>query len=137
MEFHAVTQNFKIYTRAIITDSDGKILLLKKNSSQKYWAWNFLLPWWTLEFWENLENALIREIIEEVNLKVKSLKIFGTKKMILWDEHWLWVYYLATVENLSDLKNMELEKHEFCWFLDYKEIELFDKDLIEKYFFNK
>ena len=130
-------QNFKIYTRAIITDSDGKILLLKKNSSQKYWAWNFLLPWWTLEFWENLENALIREIIEEVNLKVKSLKIFGTKKMILWDEHWLWVYYLATVENLSDLKNMELEKHEFCWFLDYKEIELFDKDLIEKYFFNK
>ena len=130
-------QNFKIYTRAIITDSDGKILLLKKNSSQKYWAWNFLLPWWTLEFWEDLENALIREIIEEVNLKVKSLKIFGTKKMILWDEHWLWVYYLATVENLSDLKNMELEKHEFCWFLDYKEIELFDKDLIEKYFFNK
>lgn len=29
-------QTFKIYTRAIITDSDGKILLLKKNSSQKY-----------------------------------------------------------------------------------------------------
>lgn len=130
-------QTFKIYTRAIITDSDGKILLLKKNSSQKYWAWNFLLPWWTLEFWENLEDALIREIREEVNLKVKSLKIFGTKKMILWDEHWLWVYYLATVENLSDLKNMEPEKHEFCWFLYYKEIELFDKDLIEKYFFNK
>lgn len=130
-------QTFKIYTRAIITDSDGKILLLKKNSSQKYWAWNFLLPWWTLKFWEDLENALIREIIEEVNLKVKSLKIFGTKKMILWDEHWLWVYYLATVENLSDLKNMEPEKHEFSWFLDYKEIELFDKDLIEKYFFNK
>lgn len=130
-------QTFKIYTRAIITDSDCKILLLKKNSSQKYWAWNFLLPWWTLEFWENLEDALIREIREEVNLKVKSLKIFGTKKMILWDEHWLWVYYLATVENLSDLKNMESEKHEFCWFLDYKEIELFDKDLIEKYFFNK
>ena len=77
-------QNFKIYTRAITTDSDGKILLLKKNSSQKYWAWNFLLPWWTLEFWENLEDALIREIREEVNLKVKSLKIFGTKKMILW-----------------------------------------------------
>ena len=75
-------QTFKIYTRAIITDSDGKILLLKKNSSQKYWAWNFLLPWWTLKFWEDLENALIREIIEEVNLKVKSLKIFGTKKMI-------------------------------------------------------
>ena len=100
-------QTFKIYTRAIITDSDCKILLLKKNSSQKYWAWNFLLPWWTLEFWENLEDALIR------------------------------VYYLAEVENLSDLKNMEPEKHEFCWFLDYKEIELFDKDLIEKYFFNK
>ena len=95
---------FKIFTRAIILDENDRVLLLKKNSKQKYWAWELMLPGWTLEFWE---------------------------------EHWLWVYYLATVENLSDLKNMEPEKHEFCWFLDYKEIELFDKDLIEKYFFNK
>ena len=105
-------QTFKIYTRAIITDSDCKILLLKKNSSQKYWAWNFLLPWWTLEFWEDLENDFMRWTL--------ALSLLS-----------------SYIENLSDLKNMEPEKHEFCWFLDYKEIELFDKDLIEKYFFNK
>ncbi len=128
---------FKIFTRAIILDENDRVLLLKKNSKQKYWAWELMLPGWTLEFWEEITETLVREIKEETNLTVDKFILFDTVKMIIWEEHWLWVYYLATVENLSDLKNMEPEKHEFCWFLDYKEIELFDKDLIEKYFFNK
>ena len=43
---------FKIFTRAIILDENDRVLLLKKNSKQKYWAWELMLPGWTLEFWK-------------------------------------------------------------------------------------
>ena len=39
---------FKIFTRAIILDENDRVLLLKKNSKQKYWAWELMLPGWTL-----------------------------------------------------------------------------------------
>lgn len=79
-----------------------------------------------------------REIKEEVNLEIENLKILGTKTMIIWEEHWFWVYYFVNVKNIFDLKNMEPEKHIFCWFLDiFKEkINFFEKDLIENFLKN-
>lgn len=129
---------FKVYTRAIILNSNNEILMIRKKSNQKYWAWQFMLPGWTLEFWENLEDCLIREIKEEVNLQVKSLKFLENRKIVIWEEHWLWLYYFAEVEDLKSLKNMEPEKHDFCDFVDISEInwEFLHKDLIEKFLKN-
>lgn len=115
--------SFKIFSRAIILNNKKEILLIKKNNKQKYWAWNIMLPGWTVEFWEKVEDSLIREIKEETNLDIENLKIFDTKTLIIWEEHWLWVYFIASAKNLEDLKNMEPEKHDFCEFFDILKIE--------------
>lgn len=128
---------FKVYTRAIILNSNNDVLLIRKNPTQKYWAWQFMLPGWTLEFWEEIEDSLKREIKEEVNLEIKSLKFLENRKILNWDEHWLWFYYFAEVEDLKNLKNMEPEKHDFCDFVKIFKIKDFlHKDLIEKFLKN-
>lgn len=129
---------FKIFTRALILNEKNEVLLLQKNFNQKYWAWNFLLPGWTVEFSEEIEETLKREIKEEVNLEIENLKILGTKTMIIWEEHWFWVYYFVNVKNIFEFKNIEPEKHIFCWFVDiFKEkIDFFEKDLVENFLKN-
>jgi ADP-ribose pyrophosphatase YjhB (NUDIX family) len=107
--------------------------MLKKASSQKYWAWNFLLPWWTVDFWETIEKTLCREIKEEVNLTITSLKLIDVRNMIIENEHWLWLYYIANCEDLTELKNLEPWKHEFCGFIDINEINFLHKDVITNY----
>lgn len=62
--------NYKVYTRAIIINRENDVLLVKKKVDQKIWWWEWLLPWWTVEFWENIEDTSIREIKEEVNLDI-------------------------------------------------------------------
>lgn len=134
---------FKIFTRAIILDENDRVLFLKKNSKQKYWAWKLMLPGWTLEFWEEITETLVREIKEETNLTVNKFILLDTVKMVIWEEHWLWIYFFAKCEDLKNLKNMEPEKHDFCWFIDISDTNNFlFKNIITyfldwKYFINK
>lgn len=125
-------KSFKVYTRAIILNNKKEVLLLRKTSKQKYWAWKIMLPGWTLEFWEDIELTLLREIKEEVNLDAKSIRFIDTRKIIIWEEHWLWLYYFVEVNNINSLKNMEPEKHEFCWFVNILDLDdnFLHKDLI-------
>jgi len=81
--------NYKVYTRAIIINRENDVLLVKKKVDQKIWWWEWLLPWWTVEFWENIEDTLIREIKEEVNLDIIEMELLSNKKMIIKDTHWL------------------------------------------------
>lgn len=126
---------FKIYTRAIILNEKNEVLLLQKNFNQKYWAWKILLPGWTVDFSEEIEKTLVREIKEETNLEVIFTKILDTKTMIIWEEHWLWVYYFAKVKDLKTLKNMEPEKHIFCEFKNIFEMkeDFLYKDFIKNF----
>lgn len=113
---------FKIYARAIIINENNDVLLIKKRENQKIWWWEWLLPWWTLEFWENIEYTLIREVKEETNLDIKEIVLLSNKKMIIWDTHWLWMYFLCKVKDEKKMSNMEVEKHETVWFFSLKDI---------------
>lgn len=125
---------FKIYARAIIKDNSWKILLLKKHANQKYWAWEYMLPGWTLEFGENIEYTLERELKEETNLVLKSSKLIETRKIIIGEEHWLWLYYIVEIDNYTDLKNLEPEKHSFCNFINFSEVwYILHSDIVIKY----
>ncbi len=127
---------FKIYTRAIIINQNNDVLLIKKRENQKLWWWEWLLPWWTLEFWENIEHTLVREIKEEVNLDVKEIELLLHKKMIIWNTHWLWVYFLCKVNDEKKLTNMEPEKHETVWFFPLSEIPKMKDYMMIKMFYN-
>ncbi len=114
---------FKLYARAVIFDATkDKVLLLKKKSDQKIGPGSWLLPGGTVEFGEDIEIALIREIEEETNLKIQSLELFVTKKMIIQETHWLGLYYFGEVSKEDDLKNMEQLKHEAVQFVSLKDV---------------
>ena len=113
---------FRLYARAVVFNTaKDKVLLLKKKFNQKIGPGAWLLPGGTVEFGEDIEISLIREIEEETNLTIQSLELFVTKKMIIQEEHWLGLYYIAEVSDEGDLKNMEKKKHEMAKF-----ISLFD-----------
>jgi len=116
-------QNFKIYSRAVILNKKkDKVLLIKKNSKQKIGASNWLLPGGTLEFNEEIELSLIREIKEETNLEIINLQLLASKKMIINDTHWLGIYFLVNIENEDELINVEKNKHECIKFTSLQEV---------------
>lgn len=110
---------FKLFVRAIIEDEKGDFLYVEKNEKQKIAPWKSLLPWWSIEFSEIPEEALKREVFEETWLEVIETKIFWTKTIIIWEEHWLGVYYTCKTKNLN-FENKEPEKHKSVYFLDKK-----------------
>ena len=67
-------EKFPISTKAIIID-DNKILCLKNERNE----WDF--PGGKIEFNEDIENCLIREIKEETNLSVQNLNFLKPLNM--------------------------------------------------------
>lgn len=127
---------FKVYARAIILDNQQRILLIKKNSHQKISPGAWMIPGWTLEFWEDIEDMLCREVLEEVGLRIISHKFITTQKMIIGDTHWIGLYYLCTTKDLV-YTNMEPEKHEKVdWIGMDKLPDMVDKELIKKVLIN-
>lgn len=116
-------QNFKIYSRAVILNKEkDKVLLIKKNNKQKIGASNWLLPGGTLDFNEEIELSLIREIKEETNLEITDLQLIFSKKLLIENTHWLGLYYLVNILNEDDLCNVEKNKHEIVKFVSLKEV---------------
>ncbi|MGK2848936.1 MAG: NUDIX hydrolase [Minisyncoccota bacterium] len=106
-------KQFKVYTRAVILSKDKKrLLLIKKNNHQKIGAGAWMLPGGTLEWGENTGESLVREIKEETNLDVSSLSLVTERKMLIGDTHWVGLYFLGSVEDISTLHNNEQDKHE-------------------------
>ena len=124
------TENFKVYSRGIIQNKEGKILLVEKNNTRKIAPWKALFPGWTLEFWEEIENSLIREIQEEVDLDVISLHLFWTQKIMLDWVHWLWVYYICETKDF-DFHNNEPEKHTRVFWWDYNDLDEYGKKILD------
>ncbi|MBP5993757.1 MAG: NUDIX hydrolase [Candidatus Moranbacteria bacterium] len=124
---------FRFYARAIVFDrTKERVLLLKKKSDQKIGAGAWLLPGGTVEFGEDIESSLIREILEETNLRITSLELLTTKKMIIQNTHWLGLYYIAEVADESEARNMEEGKHEVVQFVSLKEVpELRDYTVLQ------
>lgn len=64
-------------TNALIFENKkGEILLTKKEGGPKKGFWD--LPGGFVEFNENMEEALKREIREELNIEIKDYKYFGS-----------------------------------------------------------
>ncbi|MFH0857342.1 MAG: NUDIX hydrolase [Candidatus Magasanikbacteria bacterium] len=124
---------FKIFTRGIILNNKkDSVLLIKKNERQKIAPGKWLFPGGTLEFNEDIEFCLRREIKEETNLTVSELILFTTKKIIIGDDHWLGIYYKVTVRNEDELNNNEPEKHNALQFFTFDQIPEFgDLDILE------
>ena len=125
---------FKIFVRALIFNQEKKVLLTKKNDHQKIWAWCWMPPWGTLEFWETPEETVIREFQEEVGIELTNLKLFSVDSLIIDDVEWIGIYYLAD-KKAWEVINKEPEKHEKVERVSFEEIpEMWNKEVVQRAF---
>lgn len=72
-----------LIVEAIIKNEKGKILLLKRSNSNKFFREKWQLPGGKVDFGENVRDAIVREIKEETNCDSKKIDI---KKVFSFNE---------------------------------------------------
>ncbi|WP_050607670.1 NUDIX domain-containing protein [Clostridium niameyense] len=99
----------------ILNEKRQMLLLLRERSPEKgYWC----IPGGKVEFGETIEDAIKREVKEEVNVDVEIIKLIGvTNHIVLKEEvHWVAPTFLTKITQ-GKVKNMEPQKHkDMKWF---------------------
>jgi len=103
-----------IYTaNLIVEDKDKNILLVKRvprGAETSLWS----LPGGTKKKNEKIEDTLIREIQEELGLKIKQYRQFKTYKNIYQNKIVISYYFIGIIEQPIILNKKELSKYK--WF---------------------
>lgn len=68
---------FAVATKAVIFNNKGEYLVIKKSSSEDINPNTYDIPGGRLEFGEDLENSVKREVMEETGLTIKPLTVFN------------------------------------------------------------
>ena len=68
----------KIGVTAFILNDNHQVLLIRRSDKEKFLPNYYEMPGGKLEFGESMEEALKREIREEVNLEIELLKIYSS-----------------------------------------------------------
>ncbi len=90
------------------------MLLRNKEPESGYWS----IPGGTVELFETVENAILREIKEELDVTVDIIDLLGVTNHIVTNEglHWVSPAFLVRI-NGGTPQNREPDKHkEMAWF---------------------
>jgi 8-oxo-dGTP diphosphatase len=74
---------FGLSVRVLITDKDGKILILKRSTDSKTNPGKWELPGGKVDQGESFDHALIREVYEETKLKISLDHVVGVSEQNL------------------------------------------------------
>jgi 8-oxo-dGTP diphosphatase len=74
---------YGLAVRVILTDQDGKILILKRSTDSKTNPGKWELPGGKVNQDESFDHALIREVYEETNLKITLEHVIGASEQNL------------------------------------------------------
>lgn len=117
-------QTFAVAVKWIIRNPENKYLILFKSDEEDMNPNDFDIPWWKINRWENLPQALDREIKEETWLEIKIEKISRTRWFTKWDLHLVWTTFLVYCENFQNI-NLSNEHN---WFRRKTKDEILDWD---------
>lgn len=82
---------------ALVFDNKGRVLISKrgKKSRNEVGKWEF--PGGSVEFGENCEDAIVREIKEEFDILIEVIELLEVVNHIIWEEkqHWVAPSYIA------------------------------------------
>lgn len=101
---------------AVILNPQNEILLLERNKSPEHGYWS--IPGGSVEFGETIEDAIVREVKEELGLEVRIIKMLRVTNHILKEKKIHWVSPAFLVKIISgEPQNKENTKHnEIRWF---------------------
>lgn len=103
---------------ALIINDKNETLLIKRGAKSKNQVGFWSKPGGAVEFGENVEDAVKREIMEELGIEIELVKFLGFTNHIIKEEnqHWATFDFLAKIVR-GEPKNMEPEKiEEIKWF---------------------
>lgn len=111
---------------ALIINEKNQVLLMKRTWKSQWWGGGYWSrPGWAVDFGETFEQAVIREIKEEINVDVKLFwpqYLYNDIRNENWQKlHWVACWWFAKIINWTP-ENLEPEKCE--------KIEWFDLDKI-------
>lgn len=108
---------------ALIINDKNETLLLKRTSNSRNEAGFWSKPGGGVEIGEKVEDAIKREIKEELNVDIELVKFLGYTDHIIKGEnqHWVAFSYLAKIVG-GELKNLEPEKHEEIKWFSFSEL---------------
>ncbi|KGM96191.1 DNA mismatch repair protein MutT [Clostridium novyi A str. 4552] len=101
---------------AVIKNNRGEVLLLLRNKEPEKGCWS--IPGGKVEMFENIEDAIKREVKEEVDVDVEIIKLLTVTNHIISKEktHWVAPTFLVKIIN-GQVKNVEPQKHQdLKWF---------------------
>lgn len=109
---------------ALITDLQGRLLVMKRGKYVKNEAGTWEIPGGKVEFGETLEEALRREIKEEIGVDLADVTFFGVYDHILPDQkqHWVAVTFTAKIVDRQTPTIMEPTKCDGLAFVGRDEI---------------
>lgn len=103
---------------AAIFDVDGKLFITKRGEKAKNERGKWEIPGGSVEFGETFEQAIKREVMEELGIEIEVLDLLGICDHLIPDEHQHWVAptFLCRIAK-SKPKILEPEKcAEIGWF---------------------
>jgi len=100
---------FSVTAGAIITDNEGRVLLLKHRFRPSP-GWG--VPGGFIEPGEQPEEALRRELREEVELEVKHVKLFTTRTFSQPQQ----IEIVFTARAIADTERLSFEIQRVAWF---------------------
>lgn len=103
---------------AVIINDKNEALLVKRTTKSRNEAGFWSKPGGTVEFGEKVEDAVRREIKEELGVEIKLIKFLGFTDHIIESEkqHWIALNFLAKIVR-GKPKNLEPDKiEEIKWF---------------------
>lgn len=96
---------------ALIVNKEKDVLLMQRGAKSKNRVGFWTQPGGTVEFGENIEDAIVREIKEELGIDIKLNDFLSVTDDIILEENQHWVAISYSAEILSGTpKSMEPEK---------------------------
>jgi len=101
---------------ALIMNDAKKFLLVLRNKSPEAGSWS--IPGGRVEFMETIEDAITREVMEELGIKIKLISLLGITNHIIPEKriHWVSPCFLAQIVG-GEVANCAIEEtQEYRWF---------------------
>ncbi len=95
MNEDTISKAYGVSMKALVFNIKGELLTLFRTETAPTRPNTWDLPGGDLDFGEEPDKAILREIKEEIGLKVEDLKIFDAEAHIIKDEniHWITLGY--------------------------------------------
>jgi len=110
---------------AIIYDNNGKVLIAKRAAKREWSPGLWETVGGRMEYGEAPEEAMRREIMEEIGCEVTDVKLFNVYNFVAEDHQRLFIVFKAKIntaptpdpEEIEEVKWItedEIDAHEFC-----------------------